>query len=87
MSEIKNAATCYDKYKTNGDIAARQKCMYTASGDMVCNLLGDGVNVILKNTPYVPKCGQIVNSEAPKGRDIETFTSDCQACSWMPNRP
>jgi hypothetical protein len=65
MSELQNTgSTCYDKYKTNTDIAARQKCMYTASGEMVCNVVGDGANVILKNTPYVPKCGQVVNTEA-----------------------
>ena len=57
--------SCYDKYKSDADVAARQKCMYTASGDMLCGVQGDGVNVILKNTPFQQQCNTTTTTTTP----------------------
>lgn len=59
LAKMNNVSACYKKSGSD----SQQQCMYTVSGEMLCDVKGDGVNVILKNTPFAAKCNEIVTKK------------------------
>lgn len=50
----------------------RQGCMYTANGELACNVQGDGVNLILAEKPTF-QTNMVDRRNKAEGPVVETF--------------
>lgn len=52
----KSVYACYDKSQKSIEVSGNASCMYSASGRLVCNAVGDGTNQILNTQPFYKNC-------------------------------